>query len=123
MRERQPSCLSACGPSQLLAFLGGDQPHLHPHLDLAACVAAADGRFARRSRASDQLANEPFRYTTAPQSHASLLRSDMKEPGNRPRSGRKMRFYYLLVCKSAKIGENQVKELWQAENPGFLNGG
>ena len=27
------------------------------------------------SRASDQLANEPFRYPTAPRSHASLLRS------------------------------------------------
>ena len=63
MRERQPSGLSACG--QTLAFLGGDQHHLHPHL--AARVAAADGRFAQRSRTSDQLANEPFRYTTAPQ--------------------------------------------------------
>ena len=60
---------------QLLAFLGGDQPHPTPYL--AARVDAANGRFAQRSRASDQLANESFRYTTAPQSHASLPRSDI----------------------------------------------
>ena len=61
-------------PGQLLAFLGGDQPHPTPHL--AAHLDAANGRSAQQSHTSDQLANELFRYPTAPQSQASLLRSD-----------------------------------------------
>ena len=47
-------------------------PLISPHALTRPTAVSRNGR----SRASDQLANEPFRYPTAPQSHASLLRSD-----------------------------------------------
>ena len=74
MRERQPPCSVHAASGRLLAFLGGDQPYPTPHL--AAHLDAANGRSAQQSHTSDQLANELFRYPTAPQSQASLLRSD-----------------------------------------------